>query len=155
MELKKPHPSRLVGGHRCRTGWSHTHMWWIKIQEGYLGSEESQTRTSPLSPGFQYQVDKSPQLLAAKTSGVELVEKTSRALSSSSWRTHTQTHSLWAPVPGRWLEGHQCHVGGSWGVWHHGEQRPLSLFWVIPPQSQQTSVVSKIPSTRLTPVDQP
>ena len=26
-------------------GWSHTHMWWIKIQEGYLRSKESQPHT--------------------------------------------------------------------------------------------------------------
>ena len=42
---------------------------WIKILEGYLRSEESQTHTRPPSPGFQGQEDKSPQLLAVKTSG--------------------------------------------------------------------------------------
>ena len=28
-------------------GWSHICMWWIKIREGYLGSEESQSNTRP------------------------------------------------------------------------------------------------------------
>ena len=33
---------------------------WIKIWEGYLGSEESQPHTRPPSPGFQCQEDKPP-----------------------------------------------------------------------------------------------
>ena len=41
---------------------------WIKIQEGYLGSEESQVHMRSPSLGFQCQEDKSPQLLAAETS---------------------------------------------------------------------------------------
>ena len=49
-------------------GWSHSHVWWIKIQEGYLKSEESQPHTRPPSPGFQCQEDKSPEILAAKKS---------------------------------------------------------------------------------------
>ena len=71
MELKKPLESILVGGteiQRHGTGWSHTHMWWIKIQEAYLRSEGSQLHIRTPSPGFQYQEDKSPQLLAAKIS---------------------------------------------------------------------------------------
>ena len=42
---------------------------WIKIREGYLRSEESQTHTRPLSPEFWCQEDKSPQLLSVKSSG--------------------------------------------------------------------------------------
>ena len=43
-----------------------------------------------------------------KAAGIESVEETSETPSSSSSRTHTQTHllRLWAPAPGRWLEGH-------------------------------------------------
>ena len=43
---------------------------WIKIQEGYLGSEKSQIHIRPPSPGFWCQEEKSPQLLAAKTNGI-------------------------------------------------------------------------------------
>ena len=52
MELKKPHPSRLIKGaemQRHRTGWFHTHMGWIKIWEGYFGSEGSQPHTRTLA----------------------------------------------------------------------------------------------------------
>ena len=65
-ELKKAHPSRLER-QRQGTVWSHTHVWRIKIQEGYLRSEKSQPHTRPHSPRFQWLEDKSPQLLAAKT----------------------------------------------------------------------------------------
>ena len=68
MELKKPRPSRLVGVVQTQNKMVLTHVWCIKIQKGYLGSEESQPHTGPYSPGFQSQEDKSPQLLAAKTS---------------------------------------------------------------------------------------
>ena len=40
-------------------------------------------------------------------------------------------------------------------MWHQGEQRPLSLFWALSPQSQQTGTISKIPSTWLTLFDPP
>ena len=40
-----------------------------KNWEGYHRSEGSQPHTGPPSPGFQCQEDKSPQLLAVKTSG--------------------------------------------------------------------------------------
>ena len=54
--------------HRHRMGWSHTHVWWIKIWEGYRRSKESQPHIRSPRPGFQHQEDKSPQLLSAKTS---------------------------------------------------------------------------------------
>ena len=53
-ELKKPHPSRLVGGAetwRHWAGWSHTHVWWINIREGYLENEESQPHNRPPAQG--------------------------------------------------------------------------------------------------------
>ena len=40
----------------------------IKIGKEYLGSKESQTYIRSPSPGFQCQEDKSPKLLAVKTS---------------------------------------------------------------------------------------
>ena len=40
-----------------------------KIGEEYLESEESHPNTRPVSPAFQCQEGKSPQLLAAKTNG--------------------------------------------------------------------------------------
>ena len=51
------------------TQWTGPMITWLKIWEGYLRNEESQTHTRPSSPGFQGQEDKSPQLLAAKTNG--------------------------------------------------------------------------------------
>ena len=47
--------------------WAGPTPTWTKIQEGYLGSEESQTHIRIPSPGFQCQEDKSPQ--AVKNSG--------------------------------------------------------------------------------------
>ena len=48
-ELKKPHPSRLVGGGMDMEQFGPTPIC-IKIQEGYLTSEESQTHTRPPPP---------------------------------------------------------------------------------------------------------
>ena len=48
--------------------WAGPTPTWIKIWEGHHGSGKSQTHTRRPSPGFQCQEDKSPQLLAAKTS---------------------------------------------------------------------------------------
>ena len=52
-----------------RNGWSHIHLCWIKIWEGYLGSEQSQPHARPHSPGFKHLEHKSPLLLTVKTSG--------------------------------------------------------------------------------------
>ena len=30
-------------------GWSHTHLWWVKIREGYLQNEKSQPHTRTLA----------------------------------------------------------------------------------------------------------
>ena len=83
---------------------------WIKIQEGYLGSEESQTHARPPSPAVQFQEDKSPQLLAAKPVGNESVGKTFWSpkqflLKNPCTDSPTQTHTLWAPAPGSSLKG--------------------------------------------------
>ena len=82
-------------------------MWWIKIWEGYLGSEESQTNTRPQSPGFQCQEDKSPNFWLQKPVGIESVEEAAGALSSSSWETHTWTYLL------RLAPSELQHQGGS------------------------------------------
>ena len=52
--------SRRVDMWRHGKGCSHTHMWWVKIWEGYLVSEGFHLHTRSLSPGFQCQEDKSP-----------------------------------------------------------------------------------------------
>ena len=41
-----------------RMGWSHIYVWWIKIQEGYLRSEENPGPHQDPNPGFQDQEDK-------------------------------------------------------------------------------------------------
>ena len=67
MELKKPHPPRLVGGaSHDMTSPTPTR---IKIQEGYLGSKESQTHTKLPQLRIPVLGNKSLQPLAAKTSG--------------------------------------------------------------------------------------
>ena len=83
-------------------GWSLTHVWWIKIQEGYHGNEEPQSHTRPPSPGIQCQEDKSPQLLAAKTSGASVSGRNFWSpeqflLKNPHTDSPTQTHSsgLW------------------------------------------------------------
>ena len=47
-------------GTDAEQGWSHTYVWWIKTQEGYFESKESQPHTRPPSPRFQCQEDKFP-----------------------------------------------------------------------------------------------
>ena len=80
-------------------GWFHTHMWWIKIREGYLGSEESQPPIRPPNPGFQCQEDKFPQHLAAKPSrdtgaGINFCSPKQLLLKNLHMDSPTQTHSL-------------------------------------------------------------
>ena len=51
----------LRGGGMWRCEWAVSHPHVVdKNQEGYLGSEGSQTQTRPPSLGFQLQEDKSP-----------------------------------------------------------------------------------------------
>ena len=110
MEIKKPHASRLVGGVQMRTGWSLTHMWWIKIWEGYLRSEKPPPHRSPCSPGFQFQEDKSQKLLDAKTSEEGLSGRSYQSpkqflLKNPHTDWPTQTYSLWTSTWRQQLEG--------------------------------------------------
>ena len=76
-KLKRPYSSRQQGGWRGgdmeMRNWFQTHMWWIKMK-GYLWIEGYYSHTRPPSTGFQYQENKSPKLMAVKTSGVVSVE---------------------------------------------------------------------------------
>ena len=88
---------------------------WLKIWEGYLRNEESQTHTRPPSPGFQYQEDKYPQLLAAKSSGDWVGgggcwSPKQFLLGNPHTDSPTQTCTLWALGPGWQLEGHQWYT---------------------------------------------
>ena len=58
-------------------------MWWIKIREGHLGKEESQPHTRPRPQGSRARIDPHNFWLQ-KPVGIELVEETSGAPSSSS-----------------------------------------------------------------------
>ena len=101
-ELKKPYPSRLVGGAQTWNGL-------VQHPRGQkFGRDTSRMRSPRSTPGFQCLEYKSPQLPAQdssardisphfwlqKPAGTELVEETTGAPSSSSMRTHTQTHLL-------------------------------------------------------------
>ena len=85
-ELKKPHPTRLVGGAHMQSRLVfHPHV----VDKNSGGISWEQGVPAPHqghSPSFQFQEDKSPQLLAAKTRGeeIELVEEISGAPDSSS-----------------------------------------------------------------------
>ena len=98
-ELKKSHPLRLVGEAQMRNGQSYTHVWWVKIWEGYLGTKESEPHTRLPSPWFQCQEDKSVQLLATKTSGDRVGKRNFWSskqflLKNLHMDSPTQTHSL-------------------------------------------------------------
>ena len=69
MELKKPHPSRLLrGGAQTRNGLiPHPHVE-DKNSRGISWEQGVLALLQTPSLGFQGQEDKSPQLLAAKTS---------------------------------------------------------------------------------------
>ena len=67
MKLKKPHPSRLVGEAEMWNGLV-PHPRVVDKNSGGI-FQESQPLTRSPSPGDQCQEDKSPQYLAAKTSG--------------------------------------------------------------------------------------
>ena len=130
-------------------------MWWIKTQEGYHGSAETQPDTRPGDSGFQCQTDKFPWLPATK-----------KLWGLNWWKKHlesqtvplkecthelTQTHSLWVPAVGEELERHQWHTGRNWSVWHQGKSwetafsliekqaEVISPFWTLPPQNYRVS----------------
>ena len=74
VELKKPYPSRLVGGAQMWNGLvPHSRVVDKNLGgiswERVVPAKESLTHTRSPIPGFQCQEDKSPQLLDAKTSG--------------------------------------------------------------------------------------
>ena len=73
--------------------WSLTHMWWIKICEGYLRSEESQPHTKPPTQDSCARKVSPHNLWMQNPSGIELVEETSGA-PGSSLKTHKWTHLL-------------------------------------------------------------
>ena len=118
---------------------------------GGISQEQGvQLHTRFPSPGFQCQEGKPPQLPAAKTSRDWVSRRNCWSpkqilLKNPQVDSPTQTHSLWAPAMGWWLEGHELYTGRGW---HQGGQRPLSLFWALPPQNWQ--IASKIPLTWLT-----
>ena len=94
---------------------SHTHVWWIKIREGYLGSKESQPHNRAPSSGFQCQEVKFPELWIPKTSrdyvgGRNFWSPKQFLLKNPHMDSPTQAHFLWAPAMGWWLEGHQWHT---------------------------------------------
>ena len=64
-ELKKSHSSRGLGGPETRRrgdegGGAHTHVWWIKNLEGYLGNEGFPAPPQITQRGFQCQEDNCP-----------------------------------------------------------------------------------------------
>ena len=65
-------------GRRHGLGRSHIHMWWIKIREGYLRSEESQPHTKPLTPGLSARRISPHNFWLQKPVGIESVEETFR-----------------------------------------------------------------------------
>ena len=70
MELKKPHPSRLVGGAQTWDKLVDVDKAHVDKNLGGVSWEQGvpDPHQTP-SPGFQCQQGKSPQLLAAKTNG--------------------------------------------------------------------------------------
>ena len=91
---------------------------WIKIQEEYLGSDESQTHTRP--PGQ----DSSARKISLynfwwqKPAGIESMEEAAGALSSSSWGTHARTHLL-RLTPSE-LQHQGSGLKGTSGQWYTG-----------------------------------
>ena len=68
MELKEPHPSRLVGGMQTQNRLVPHPRVVDKNFRGDISGVRSPSPHRPTSLGFQCQEDKSPQLPAAKTS---------------------------------------------------------------------------------------
>ena len=66
----------------------------LKIQEGYLRSEESQPTPGPLAQGSSARKISPHNFWLQNSVGIESVEETSGAPCSSSQRTSTGTHLL-------------------------------------------------------------
>ena len=64
--------------------WSHTYRWWIKTQEGYLGSEETQPHTRPPAQGPSAKKVSPHNFWLQKPVGFMLVEETAGAPSRAS-----------------------------------------------------------------------
>ena len=164
MELKKPHASTLVGRVetlRHGTGWSPTHMWWIKILGGH------QKRGVPAQHQAPQPWVPVPGRYIPITSGY----KTQQGLTQ--WKKN-----FWSPkqfflknlhmdllrlTPS--VLPHQWHIRRNWSTWHQSEDRETAfsltekgantivLFLNVPPiepQSWQAGAISETPSTWLT-----
>ena len=103
MELKKPHPSRLVGGpHMQNRLVPHPSV--VDKNSGGISWEQGVPAPTPDTPGPGFQEDKYPQLLAAKTSrdwvsGNNCWIPKQFLLKSPHMNLPTQTHSLWTLEP--------------------------------------------------------
>ena len=102
--LKKPHPSRLVGVSDMWNGLV-PHPCVVDKNLRGISQEESHPHVRPPSPGLRYQEDKSPQLLATKTrgdwvGGRDCWSPNQFLLMNPHADSPIQTHSLEAPVMG-------------------------------------------------------
>ena len=67
-------------------------MWWIKIQEGCLGSKESQNHTRLPDQGSNARKINPHNFWLQKPVEIESVEEAAGVPSSSSWGTYSWTH---------------------------------------------------------------
>ena len=142
--MEKAYPSRI--------SWLHTHM---DKNSGYLRSDESQTQTMLPAQDSSARKISPHNFWLQKPMGIELVEEAAGAQSSSFLGNPHTTHllriaPLWATALVWQLEGHQWYTGRDRSVWHQGEHRPLSLCWVLSPQSRQVGAISETPSMSVT-----
>ena len=82
-ELKKPHPSRLVGRVQSRMGWLNTNVWGIKIWEGYLGARSTSPTPVPAAQGSSARKISPHNFWLQKLAETEAVEEIARIQSSS------------------------------------------------------------------------
>ena len=111
-------------------------------------------------PPDQYQEDSSPQLLATKTCGDWVTGRNcwdpmQFLLKNPHTDSPTQTHSLWAPVTGWWLERHQWYTGRNWSAWDQAGRGHCPFSEPSPhrtteSQSQEVDAISETSSTWLT-----
>ena len=78
--------------------WSHIHMWWIKIWEGYIGREESQPHTMPSAQGSSARKISPHNFWLQKPAGIEsgekLLDPQAVPLKNPNLDSPTQIHSL-------------------------------------------------------------
>ena len=111
--------------------------------------------------GFLWQEDKSPQLIN------QWIESVQKLLESQAVPLKDLTHSDSLPEVQRWgsglkgtsriqgeteVSGIKARDGGQLSTRQKGGQRPLCLYWTLPPQSQswQVGAMAEPPSTWLT-----